>query len=144
MSDYALNYIYVLSVFRVILLCLKFTRTINHHFFNFLFELPSLKTSLISFRSHRLQMFFKIGVLKNFAIPTGKHLCWSLFLTTFRPECLQLNQKEIPTQLFSCNHCKFLCGVYLVAASVPFIYYLVSVLIKKMYCEIKKTYKHID
>ena len=24
-------------------------------------------------------MFFKIGVLKNFAIFTGKHLCWSLF-----------------------------------------------------------------
>ena len=31
-------------------------------------------------RSSRLQMFFKIGVLKNFAIFTGKHLCWSLFL----------------------------------------------------------------
>ena len=26
------------------------------------------------------QMFFKIGVLKNFAILPGKHLCWSLFL----------------------------------------------------------------
>ena len=25
--------------------------------------------------------FFKIGVLKNFAIFTRKHLCWSLFLT---------------------------------------------------------------
>ena len=34
-------------------------------------------------RSSRLQMFFKIGVLKNFAIFTGKrkHLCWSLFLS---------------------------------------------------------------
>ena len=31
-------------------------------------------------RSSRLQMFFKIGVLKNFAIFTEKHLCWSLFL----------------------------------------------------------------
>ena len=31
-------------------------------------------------RSSRLQMFFKIGVLKNFAIFTGKHLCWNLFL----------------------------------------------------------------
>ena len=28
----------------------------------------------------RLQMSFKIGVLKNFAKFTGKHLCWSLFL----------------------------------------------------------------
>ena len=26
-----------------------------------------------------LQMFFKTGALKNFAILTGKHLCWSLF-----------------------------------------------------------------
>ena len=25
------------------------------------------------------QTFFKIGILKNFAIPTGKYLCWSLF-----------------------------------------------------------------
>ena len=27
---------------------------------------------------------FKMGVLKSFAIFTGKHLCWSLFLTTLR------------------------------------------------------------
>ena len=32
------------------------------------------------FRSSRSQMFFTIGVLKNFAIFTEKHLCWSLFL----------------------------------------------------------------
>ena len=25
-------------------------------------------------------MFFEIGVLKNFAIFSGKHLCWSVFL----------------------------------------------------------------
>ena len=25
------------------------------------------------------QTFFKIGALKNFAIFTGKHVCWSLF-----------------------------------------------------------------
>ena len=28
----------------------------------------------------RLQMFFKMGVFKNFANLTGKDLCWSLFL----------------------------------------------------------------
>ena len=32
------------------------------------------------FRSRRSQRFFKIGVLKNFAILTGKHLHWRLFL----------------------------------------------------------------
>ena len=31
-------------------------------------------------RSSRSKMFFKISVLENFAIFTGKHLCWSLFL----------------------------------------------------------------
>ena len=35
---------------------------------------------LYTSRSSRLQMFFKIGVLKNCANFTGKHLCWSLFL----------------------------------------------------------------
>ena len=37
----------------------------------------------------KLQVFFKKTVLKNFAIFTGKHLCWSLFiikLKVFRPE----------------------------------------------------------
>ena len=35
---------------------------------------------LISIRSSCSQMFFKVGVLKNFAIFTGEHLCWNLFL----------------------------------------------------------------
>ena len=37
-----------------------------------------------TFRSSRLQMFFKIGVLKNFATSTGKHLFWSFFLIKLR------------------------------------------------------------
>ena len=42
-------------------------------------------------KSSRSQMFFKIGVLKNFVIITGKQLCWKLFLIklqTFRPVTL--------------------------------------------------------
>ena len=31
-----------------------------------------------------MQMFFKIGALRNFAIFTGKYLCWSLFLIKFQ------------------------------------------------------------
>ena len=38
------------------------------------------KTLSLNFKSSRSQMFFKIGVLKNFAIFAGKHLCWSYFL----------------------------------------------------------------
>ena len=32
------------------------------------------------FRGRRSQIFFKVSVLKNFAIFTEKHLCWNLFL----------------------------------------------------------------
>ena len=39
-------------------------------------------------------MFFKIGVLEDFAIFTGKHLC------------LQVSFKETPTQVFSCEYCE--------------------------------------
>ena len=47
-------------------------------------KIASLKTSCseksVKYRSSRPEMFCKKGVLKNFAIFTGKHLCWSLFL----------------------------------------------------------------
>ena len=39
--------------------------------------------------SHR-RCSVKKGVLKNFAIFTGKHLCWSLYYLSYRPEGLQL------------------------------------------------------
>ena len=45
----------------------------------FLGELKE-RTVLGQFRSNRLQMFLKIGVLKDFAIFTGKPLCWNFFL----------------------------------------------------------------
>ena len=43
------------------------------------------------------RVFFKIGVLKNFANFTGKHLLESLF-----------NKKETPTLVFSCEICEIL------------------------------------
>ena len=33
----------------------------------------------VALRKQTFEMFFKIGVLRNFAIITGKHPCWSLF-----------------------------------------------------------------
>ena len=50
-------------------------------------------------RSSRLQMFFKLGALKNCANFTGKHLCWSLFLIKFLTNFI----KDTPTQVFSCE-----------------------------------------
>ena len=48
----------------------------------------------ITYRSSRLHMFFKIGVRKNFANFTRKHLFWSLSLK---------EKKKTPTQVFPCE-----------------------------------------
>ena len=56
-------------------------------------------------RSSRSQMFFKIGVLKIFAVFTGKHQRWSLFLIklqTWRPV------KRLQHRCFSVDIAKFL------------------------------------
>ena len=43
-------------------------------------------------RSSRRQMFFNIGVIKNFAMFTQKHLCWSLFLIKMQAfRCFPVN-----------------------------------------------------
>ena len=48
------------------------------------------------------RLFFKIGVIKNFANCTGKHLCWSLFL--IKPQAWWCDFiRETPTQVFSCE-----------------------------------------
>ena len=57
------------------------------------------------FWSSRLQMFFKVGVLKSYAIFTGKHLRWSHFwikFQSFRPATL----KVTPTMVLFCEYCK--------------------------------------
>ena len=95
--------------------------------------------SFIQNRCSRLQMFFKIGVLKNFANFTGNYLCWSLFLikfltnfikdtatqvfsceiwknfkNAFSTERLQwlLLSKETPTQVFACENCRIFKGTF--------------------------------
>ena len=88
-------------------------RTIFHH-----------HTSDISdCRSSRWQMFFRIGVLKNFAIFTGKRLycsCFVIKLQAFRSRTLL---KETPRQVFSYEYCEvfknsFFYRTPLVAASL--------------------------
>ena len=46
-------------------------------------------------KSSHLQLFFKIGGLKHFAIFTGKHQRWNLLLIN-----------KTPTQVSSCEYCK--------------------------------------
>ena len=57
------------------------------------------KTFSLKFKSSCSQMFSKIGVLKNFAIFTGKYLWW-------------IYSKENQTQVFSCEYCKIFKNTY--------------------------------
>ena len=82
-------------------------------------QLPELNSLNIEFEhvnrlwfiitSSRLQMFFKLCVLKNFIFFTGNHLCWSLFLIklqTFRRAALL--RKRLQHKCFLVNIAKFL------------------------------------
>ena len=50
----------------------------------------SIISLTLHYRSSCSQIFFKTGVLKKFAIFTGKQMCWN---------------EETPTQMFSCEYC---------------------------------------
>ena len=53
------------------------------------------------YRSSRSQMFFKIGVVKNFAMFTRKHLCWSLFLIKMQAfGCFPVNIAKLLSAAF--------------------------------------------
>ena len=52
-------------------------------------------------RSSRLHMIFKIDVLKDFAVFTGKHLYWSLFLIMLKAlRSTTLSEKNSITDVF--------------------------------------------
>ena len=76
----------------------------------------------------RLQMFFKIGVLKNFAIFTGKNLCWGLFLIKLQvwgPEALfkkRIQHSCSPVNIANFNN-TFFYRTTPVAASVYLVVY---------------------
>ena len=54
-------------------------------------------------------MFFKIGVLKNFANYTGEYLCWSLFLIKLQPlRPTTLLKRDFSTGCFLVKFAKFL------------------------------------
>ena len=100
----------------------SFEQKLNHQ--NLLEE---IRWSVIAFEirvlgSSSFQMFFKIGVLKssrpevfrekdvpkNFAILTGKHLCWNILLIKLRPKCLNLIKKRLQHSCYFANIAKFL------------------------------------
>ena len=56
---------------------------------------------ILTFRSSRPEVFYKKGVLRNFAKFTGKHLCQSLFFNKVagpRPKACNFIKNETPEQ----------------------------------------------
>ena len=53
--------------------------TIKRQVYKMVNRIQTIRLMLRITSSHS-QMFIKIGILKNFAILTGKHLSWNLFL----------------------------------------------------------------
>ena len=62
-------------------------------------------------KSNHSQMFFKVGALKNFAIVTGKCLCWSLFL--INSQVYNFKKKRFQHRSFPVNIAKFLRTFYI-------------------------------
>ena len=62
-----------------------------------------------------LNLFFKIGVLKNFAIFTGKHLHWSIIYNKVAVLRLaNLLKKRLQQRCFPANTAKFLRTTFLI------------------------------
>ena len=55
--------------------------------------------NILRYRNSRSRIIFKIGVLKNFTILAGKHLCWILFSNKVAGP-----RPETPTEVFSCKY----------------------------------------
>ena len=59
-------------------------------------------------------MCFRIGVLKNFAMFTGKHLCWSLFFNNYAGlKACNFIKKRFQHKFFPMNFAKFLRTLFL-------------------------------
>ena len=62
-----------------------------------------LRTPFLQNTSGQLLLSVEKVVLKNFAIFTGMHLCWGLFL---------IREKESPTQVLSWEYCEIFKNTY--------------------------------
>ena len=63
---------------------------------------------MFPFQKQPPEVFYKKGVPKNFAIFTGKHMCWSLFFNKVAGVACNFIKNEIPTHVFPVNITKFL------------------------------------
>ena len=72
----------ILTTKNSFLVCFSFTYEV---YYDFIISFYGQKRPLTATKASVCRCSFKIGVLKTFAIFTGKDLCWSLFLTKLQP-----------------------------------------------------------
>ena len=65
-------------------------------------------------RSNHQSSFVKKDVLKNFAIFTWKHLCWSLFFIKLQAVRAATLLKSGSNTMFSCEYCEIIRNTYFV------------------------------
>ena len=74
----------------------------------------SKRPEFVKTRRSRLEMFYKIGVLKNFVTVTGKHLCRSLFFNVVGVlRTATLLKKKLQLRRFPVNFTRFLKILFL-------------------------------
>ena len=79
-------------------------------------------------------MFFKVGVLENSAIFTGKHLCWSLFL--IKLQACNFIKKKLRLKCFLVHIAKFSRPAFLMEH--PRWLLLISAVMKPVLCNLEK------
>ena len=62
--------------------------SVNDYFCHKIFKPLQSGVKILKTRSSHQRCSIKKAILKNFVIFTGKRLCWSLFLTSYRPVTL--------------------------------------------------------
>ena len=82
-------------------------------------------------RSSRLQMFFKLGVLKNFAIFTGIQLCWILFLKKL--QACNFNKKRLQHKCLPANIANFLRAAFFIEHLRWLLFFCDNMLQEKLY-----------
>ena len=86
-------------------------------------------------------MFFNIGVLKNFATVTGKHLCCSLFLIKLRTYACNFIKRRLQHRCCPVNIAKFFRTVFLQNYSGGYFFksenmYCCNIQVSNLCCEI--------
>ena len=86
----------------------KITNVLLLSSFLFLTSYKLFKCYLRDEKKQPPEEFYKKGVLKNFAIFTGKHLCWGLFLIKLQTWPAFLLKRRLQRRCFHVSIAKFL------------------------------------